>query len=494
MLRAWLLLLPTLCYLKINLVGGVAIVAESVLSLNKYSPPVPIRSSNPLGLSIEFATFPSYMNDVLQTTQCLQNLELAVGAPPPIRIGGTTQDRAVYDPNETLPVRFTLPPGQLVPLTLTFGPRFIELASRLKGATTIGFNRRLADVNNVGLAALAALQKMKNLYAIELGNEPEFWDPKSPEVGGQPWTPKADANSQIRWQQDISQKIKSSGIIQAGVYFSPPQWSVQNLAPLEGKSGHAYPQSACFGSQTSLPDLMDHSKVVSFVKHFQPEVLAAKKVQKPYHFSEVNSATCGGQGISATFGAGLWSMDFLFQSLIQGVDRVYFHQGTIGASPYSYWNQTQVSPTYYGAYFTALALRGATQISTIQTSNTAIAVYALLRCQKVIRLVVYHSGFNDGKAAAVQEPPPEKVRIDRVPSNVRTVRLLRLTAKHSFIGEGGPGAGQVQIGGGYFDNATCKIKVQPKYDTLTASGNSLKFTIRKSEAAKAIFPNNVPLT
>ncbi|KAI9609164.1 hypothetical protein KEM48_002992 [Puccinia striiformis f. sp. tritici PST-130] len=382
MLRAWLLLLPTLCYLKINLVGGVAIVAESVLSLNKYSPPVPIRSSNPLGSRmIEFATFPSYMNDVLQTTQCLQNLELAVGAPPPIRIGGTTQDRAVYDPNETLPVRFTLPPGQLVPLTLTFGPRFIELASRLKGATTIGFNRRLADVNNVGLAALAALQKMKNLYAIELGNEPEFWDPKSPE----------------------------------------------NLAPLEGKSlsyvksfgGHAYPQSACFGSQTSLPDLMDHSKVVSFVKHFQPEVLAAKKVQKPYHFSEVNSATCGGQGISATFGAGLWSMDFLFQSLIQGVDRV----------------------------------------TSIKAPSARVHIAIGIK-HKFRRLIMEHIS-----------------QLWHCEGPLKSAQFRRPTRQSPRAG-----AGQVQIGGGYFDNATCKIKVQPKYDTLTASGNSLKFTIRKSEA------------
>ena len=41
-------------------------------------------------------------------------------------------------------------------------------------------------------------------------------------------------------------------------------------------------------------------------------------------------ATCGGGGISPTFGAGLWVMDYVLQGALAGVDRLYFHQGTIG--------------------------------------------------------------------------------------------------------------------------------------------------------------------
>lgn len=41
-------------------------------------------------------------------------------------------------------------------------------------------------------------------------------------------------------------------------------------------------------------------------------------------------ATCGGGGISPTFGAGLWVMDYVLQGALTGVDRLYFHQGTIG--------------------------------------------------------------------------------------------------------------------------------------------------------------------
>ncbi|KNF03331.1 hypothetical protein PSTG_03599 [Puccinia striiformis f. sp. tritici PST-78] len=499
MLRAWLLFLHTFIHLQINLVGAVAIGPKLInLSFDTYSVPLPIRSSHPLGLSFEFFAFPSYLTEVLQTNQCLLNLELAYGVAPAVRIGGTTQDRAVYDPNETQPIRYSLPPGEQVPKTISFGPQFIELASRLKGPTTIGFSRQLGDLKNVGLAALTAVQKMNNLYAIELGNEPEFWGPRSPEAHGNPWTPEADSNSQIRWQQAISEKVFKRGIIQAGVFLSPPRWSVQELAPKEEKGleyvrsfgGHAYPQSACGDSKTSLPDLMNHSRIVSFVKHYEPEVLAARKVQKPYHFSESNSATCGGHGISATFGAALWLMDYVFQSLILGVDRVYFHQGTINHSPYSFWNQTQVSPTYYGAYFTTLALRETTHISTMETSNPAVAVYALWRCQRIARLVVYHSEFHDGAAAA--ELSPDIVRIEKLPSDVRKARVLRLSAKHAFIGEGGPGLGQVRIGGGYFDNDTCKISVLPKYETVSSNLDRLEILIHKSEAMILELDRQIP--
>lgn len=45
----------------------------------------------PVGLSLEFFTFPAYMNDVEATKTCLQNLKELTGTWPPIRIGGTTQ-------------------------------------------------------------------------------------------------------------------------------------------------------------------------------------------------------------------------------------------------------------------------------------------------------------------------------------------------------------------------------------------------------------------
>ncbi|KNZ59988.1 hypothetical protein VP01_1631g5 [Puccinia sorghi] len=471
------------------------------------------------------------MTHVKQTAQCLLNLEDAHGVPPCIRIGGTTQDRAVYDPKQTQPVSYTLPPGKQVPEKLSFGPRFIDLASQLKGPTTIGLNRRSGDQENVGLAALNAVQQMKNLYAIELGNEPEYWGRSSPEAQEKQWTPEADARSQIRWQKAISARVNAQRLFQAGVFLSRPRWSVKRLAPLEvGQSsivytksfggtttlyvvvvgrclaarlissdifvfpgGHAYPQSACGKAKTSLPMLMAHSNIVGFVKGFESEVRAANKAQRPYHFSETNSATCGGGGISATFGAALWLIDYVFQSLILGVHRLYFHQGTINHSPYNFWNETQVAPPYYGAYFTALALRGADYIGMMNTPDAKVAVYTLWKSQKLVRLVVYNSKFQDAHAIKESESSPDILTIDRLPAAVSGARLLRLTAKHSLVPAGGPQPGLVQIGGAFFDNNTCRISAPPTYQPVALKEGRLELKIHKSEAVIIELDSSKPI-
>ena len=59
------------------------------------------------------------------------------------------------------------------PVSLTFGPQFITLASQLKGNVTLGLNRQLDNQAASLAAAKLAKQQMRNLFAIELGNEPE---------------------------------------------------------------------------------------------------------------------------------------------------------------------------------------------------------------------------------------------------------------------------------------------------------------------------------
>ncbi|POW13013.1 hypothetical protein PSTT_04023, partial [Puccinia striiformis] len=494
MLQAWLLILPTFFHLLLDLVGTVASTPKPVeVSFDQYSAPVPIRTSNPLGLSLEFSDFPYYMVEVKQTTQCLLNLQAAGGVAPAVRIGGTTQDRATYDPNQAQPVRYSLPPGERVAHNVTFGPGFIELASRLRGAVTFGLNRQQGDLNNAGLAASAVVKKIKNLYALELGNEPGFWDATAPEAHGKPWTPETDADSQVRWQQAISQKVGLAGIIQAGVFFSPGRYSIKKLASKEGTSlqyvksfgGHSYPQSACGSSQTSLADLMDHSKVVSFVKNYLPEVLAAKSAQKPYFFSESNSAICGGsEHMSPTFGAALWSIDFMFQSLLLGVDGVYFHLVN-----YAFGTKHKFLRLITEHIFQLLALRNHDR--DFQPSCSSVCVVGMSKGDPTGGLSLTVLRWTCCWWRAITRHSRDRPAPIRCPD----VRLLRLTAKNSFIREAGPDPGQVQIGGGYFDNATCKIRARPRYEKITTSNeNRLEFLIHQSEAVIVELDRQLPDT
>lgn len=83
------------------------------------------------------------------------------------------RDRATYDPTSSSAVNYYVADPADAPANLTYGPSFFDLASKLNGPTTIGLNRRLNNINNTIAAAEQAVKTMDNLYAIELGNEPD---------------------------------------------------------------------------------------------------------------------------------------------------------------------------------------------------------------------------------------------------------------------------------------------------------------------------------
>jgi hypothetical protein len=127
----------------------------------------------PIGISFEFFAFPAYFTNVTATSQCLSNWRDLTGAWPPIRIGGTTQDRASYDSSTSAYVVYSVASPADAPSTLTFGPKFMTLAGTYGGSVVVGLNRGKNNIANTIAAAKVAVSEVNNLLAIELGNEPE---------------------------------------------------------------------------------------------------------------------------------------------------------------------------------------------------------------------------------------------------------------------------------------------------------------------------------
>ena len=141
------------------------------------------------------------------------------------------RDRATFDPHLTSAVNYTVASPVDAPDSLTFGPPFITLASQLKGQVTMGLNRQLNNQSASLAAAVLAQQKMPNLFAIELGNEPEclsfsmhqcrlteptlmrfdviVWASTSPIIvaGGKAWNQDADAASEKSWFTAFSSSV-----------------------------------------------------------------------------------------------------------------------------------------------------------------------------------------------------------------------------------------------------------------------------------------------
>ena len=58
-------------------------------------------------------------------------------------------------------------------MSLTFGPKYLTLAGTYPGSVVVGLNRGKNNIENTIAAAKVAVTEVKNLLAIELGNEPE---------------------------------------------------------------------------------------------------------------------------------------------------------------------------------------------------------------------------------------------------------------------------------------------------------------------------------
>lgn len=77
--------------------------------------------------SFEFFMWPSYMTNISLALPCLDQISKLYAKTLPIRIGGTTQDRATYDPDFEGYVSYTTSDPLIAPMELTYGPRFWNL-------------------------------------------------------------------------------------------------------------------------------------------------------------------------------------------------------------------------------------------------------------------------------------------------------------------------------------------------------------------------------
>ncbi|KAL4899291.1 hypothetical protein BDW74DRAFT_171583 [Aspergillus multicolor] len=442
----------------------------------------------PVGVSLEFFTFPGYINDVPATSTCLENLKDLTGTWPPMRIGGTTQDRATYDASSTEAVTYSVDDPADAPLTLTYGPSFITLASEYAGSVVLGLNRRLNDIQNTVSAASLAVSKMANLQAIELGNEPNFFTDSDPIAQGSSWTASADYASQLSWQDVVCGNLSATDLISAGVYFGTDPMSIANLAEEEVEAGtnvyvkeyssHNYPQSQ---NTANLETLMNHAGIAENIADFRAEIEAANAVGKGHVFGETNSATQGGGGISPTFGAALWIVDYVMQLVSMGTEALYFHQGTIGNCQYCWWGRYTTGAPYYGAYFATMALAHADQIAPLDDQNGSLAAYAIYQDGEPVKVLLYNSAYYTSGTR-----PSETFTLTGLDS--ATVTAKRLTAPYSTSrvdrGESPTVAGQT------FGNGDCVVSGEQDVESVDVEGGEASFIVGASEALLVYFPPN----
>lgn len=117
-----------------------------------------------------------------------------------------------------------------------------------------------------------------------------------------------------------------------------------------------------------LDVLSNHTVLWLNVSQYVPQVAAADGANTPLVLGETNSVSCSGRsGISDTFGAALWSVDYVLLAASVGMPKVYFHLGA--QSQYSAFtpaayvlNNETLAPgiraNFYSHYFFAKIVEG----------------------------------------------------------------------------------------------------------------------------------------
>lgn len=350
------------------------------------------------------------------------------------------------------------------------------------------------------IAAQEAVATVPSLYAIELGNEPDYYGTSSAiavdEMQGA-WQPINDAYSQMYWQTQVGKALNKTSFAQAGVRLNMGGgWTTAETTVHEGAAleyvktygQHSYPQSACGGAATYLNTLMSHTNIYSYLKAFWFDATYATAQGKPYIISETNSATCGGGGISSAFGAALWIVDYVLLGLTGGIAGYNFHHGTIGNSPYDWWgyNFTTSSnltyATYYGAYFVTQALAGANKVSVLDNGTTPYATYIMYNANnQAIKAVLYNSDYYTGSGKRTSQT----FTLSNLPVGSGTVTAVRLTAAAATAKvEFGQNP---SISGLTFSNTTCMPVGSSVNEVSTVSNSRATFTVQASEALLVTF-------
>ncbi|KAG6856827.1 hypothetical protein H0H87_000304 [Tephrocybe sp. NHM501043] len=152
-----------------------------------------------------------------------------------------------------------------------------------------------------------------------------------------------------------------------------------------------YPTNNCFARfgvstpvdpQSMFKNFLDHNAGVNLIERYLDTSARAQALGKPFIMFETNSATCGGlPGISDSYGAALWAVDygltmaaanFSGALLHVGGQNVYYNPFTAPPTNQSSFHQWTIGAIYYSVLVVAEVFGKSNVSQIIDTSNNGI--------------------------------------------------------------------------------------------------------------------------
>ncbi|KAH7132105.1 hypothetical protein B0J11DRAFT_548109 [Dendryphion nanum] len=382
--------------------------------------------------SIELAFFPDFAGNKAKpnifSDNLLKNVGELQGTKPNVRVGGNTQDYAIFDSNLRTATNATFidSVSRDYPGILSIGPTFFESYQTWPNVKFIhGFNLAKDDTaatNSIIRSipyACRAIGK-NNLLSWEMGNEPDLYK-TSAQGAVRPSTWSEDDYvkewaSKVQTVKDALQKgcgadwVSPTRFKWIAPSFAGPSNSLDALkawqAGLGASNGisqfsaHNYIGGATEPGVTLSNTLLNHEKTVSSISAHIKSLTTLKAAGMPldYILSETNSlSNQGAPNLSNSFGAALWTLDYSLYAASSNIKQIYMHQGT--DYRYASWQPISTSKTaigtkapYYGNIAVAAALgnitSSPTRVQNLPLDSATEAAYAVFAGAKLKSLVV----------------------------------------------------------------------------------------------------------
>lgn len=494
------------------------------------------------GYSLE----PVWVDDYLKSdlaTNLMSAIASVTGKPPPFRVGGNTADQTYLHPD--LNVTSIAIPTPATAQLFNVSPAWYDTwANYFPDGTDLLYTINLRDnssswANAVAEAAAVHKSLGSKLTLIELGNEIDHFI--NERWRGASWG-VAEYIAQFRnltgqiMASDWYASTPTPPRFQAAVFADPPwvpdqqdeidDFDIVNLTRgglvdaehIASYSVHLYPQSTCDSvrwHRMRLDVLSNHTVLWLNVSQYIPQVAAADAAGSPLVLGETNSISCSGRsGISDTFGAALWGVDYVLLAASIGIQKVYFHLGaqseysSFTPVPYVYKNESLaagIRAGFYGHYFLAQVVRRAAageedldldvdlRIAALPSANASdlsgYGVYdgAALRKLVFLDMGVWNGtqglgnpstlGATDGTTFSHGRRPVSSMRVWTPWTHGARVNVTRLSAP------GTNAKSKVDVSGVSFDTATgAKVGKAKAEVVVVGKGGVVTFDIVQAEA------------
>ncbi|ERF69240.1 hypothetical protein EPUS_08919 [Endocarpon pusillum Z07020] len=390
------------------------------------------------GFGIEPSNLYSYTGGSVTNTlsvNLLNNLANYTGAPPHLRIGGNTADYMIYvashDSYDVSPNPDAVGQGRFATDSLIFGPRYFEVLDRFPPGSPITFGLNLAYsesdyLDQIVSSADAARTGLKNvdLVSFEIGNEPDLYlqnEFRSGQWDGEVYTDQWLDRASAVYQRVLEPNGIPSNFFEPGCTASTigNNFRIEDLvsfgiAETNGSANsfisswnqHDYYYYIGVSSyELTMERFTDFSTTITQFRDWTLQVQQATDTGYPYLLREMGVVgPIGYAGITDTFAAALWTLNFFLYAAGLNISSVQMHMtDNSNASAWQpipfYGKQPYIRPVYYGyAAMAQLIGRGcSTQVIGIPFETfpagyeDRIGVYTTYQESKLAALVFINS-------------------------------------------------------------------------------------------------------